>query len=418
MGSLKYVLLTALLVFSVLNLLSANIFNPSIHDAKIEQAFKTAAELRSAHNSGKEAKLNSESQPLIIRDHNGNILTRSRSKDVHSLTTILDRLLYNFPYNPEDEVEINIFQIWTSSEIDNPELFPSSCLELVKRWGSANKDHHHIIMSIAEAEDIIADIMRPLVPEVVDALRELPNNRLKFEFLKYLIIYLHGGVYADIDTNNVKPIKHWFKLETIPTKFWLGIDSDSNNANWMDNFSRRLTFNNNIFRSKAYHPLLARLIARITFIIHTQKAIIDSINWDKEFSNYDASGAPLIQFTGTAILTDTAFEYLNNLDDYIFFTSLKNENYKQQHIKLSKHIFGPEVDSAQKFSYKSFTLLSSPVQVHDVAILPKISFTGYDSAQIDFFDDNNEKKGYEKYYYGRSKDLTPWSPKRLRLDSN
>lgn len=418
MSTLKYVLLTALVVFSILNIISVNVSKTSIHDPKIQQAFKTAAELRAAAQAGKDAKLNEENFPLVIKDHNGNAITSSKPKDVHSFSTTLDRLLYNFPYNPNDEVENNIFQMWTSSEIENSELFPSSCIDLVNRWKSANSDHHHLLMSIDEAEYDIVDIMRPIVPEVVDALRILPHNRLKFEFLKYLLIYLHGGVYADIDTNNVKPIKYWYRLDTIDTKIWLGVDSDSNTANWMDHFQRRLTFNNNIFRSKAYHPLLARLIARITFIVHTQRSTIESIDWDKEFSNYDASGSPLIQFTGTAILTDTAFEYMNNLKDYVFFTSLKNENYNQQHIKLAKKIFGPDVDSSQRFSYKSFTLLSSPVQVWDLAILPKISFTGYDSAQIDFFDDNNEKKGYEKHYYGRSKDLTPWSPKRLRLDSN
>ncbi|GAV29239.1 hypothetical protein PMKS-002721 [Pichia membranifaciens] len=278
--------------------------------------------------------------------------------------------------------------MWKSGDLD-PEAegsIPKDCTPLVERWKDANPDHEHNLLSIADAEDAVADLLRPTVPEVVDALRMLPHPRLKFEFLKYLLLYLHGGVYADIDTINVKPVKHWYKLSMLSTK--------------------------------AHHPLFARLIARITFIVFTQKSLIESIDWVAEYSNVDASGAPLVQFTGTSILTDTAFEYMNNVENYAFFTNLKNKNYGKENAVLTKQTFGPEVDESQRFSYKKFTLLSSPVQVCDIGILPKISFTGHDSAEVDYFDDENEKRGYEKYYYGRSKDLTEWSPKRLRLDSN
>lgn len=418
MGAIKYILITTLLAFTVLNILSVNIFNPSIHDAKIQKAFKTAAEIR-AKGSMKDPKPAAEEQAaLVIRDHNGNVQTRPKAKDIYSLSTTLDRLLYHFPYNMHEKVETNIYQMWKTLNTDTEHNnYPAECNELIQRWRDANTDHEHYLLSLQDAEDQVADSMRPLVPEVIDALRLLPHDRLKFEFLKYLLVYLYGGVYADIDTTNVKPIKHWYNLKTVETKVWLGVNSDSNSPDWMDHFSRRLTFGNNIFRSKAYHPLLARLIARITFIIFTQKELIKSIDWEAEFKNTDASGSALIQFTGAYVLTDTAFEYMNHLKNYAFFTSLKN-SANQDNIQLAKQVFGPQVDPAQKFSYKTFTMLSSPAQVYDVAVLPKISFTGYDSAQIDFYDDNDEKKGYEKFYYGRSKDLTEWSPKRLRLDSN
>jgi alpha 1,6-mannosyltransferase len=419
MGVLRYVLIAALVAFTVLNVLSVNVLHPSVHDAKIEQAFKTAADLRSKNANSKDAvSRDAAGAANLVKDHAGHPLTTSKPKNSLSFTTTLDRLLYHFPYSYNDDVEKNIFQMWKTSDMEDEKAFPQECVSLIERWKTANEDYEHVLMSISEAEDAVVDLMRPLVPEVIDALRLLPNERLKFEFLKYLLVYLHGGVYADIDTTDVKPIKHWYNLGTIPTKIWLGVDADSNTEDWMDHYSRRLTFNTNIFRAKAYHPFLAKVIARITFIIFTQKDTIQSIDWEKEFDDVGASGAPLIQFTGTALFTDTAFEYMNTLDKYVLFRSLKNSNFDQASVQLKKKVFGPTVDTDQNFSYRSFTMLTNPTQVYDMAILPKISFTGYDSAQVDYFDDNDEKKGYDRFYYGRSKALTEWSPRRLRLDSN
>ncbi|KAG0680363.1 membrane-bound alpha-1,6- mannosyltransferase Initiation-specific [Pichia californica] len=426
MGNIKVILITVAVVFTIINILSVNVFHPSIYDSKIEKAFQTAAEIR---HKATTKDIIEDPKNKIIYDHSGNIMNKLKSKDIYSFTTTLDRLLYHFPYNEDDDVELNIFQIWKDKKIiddndnDNDDfgknvLLSTECKNLAERWRDANLDHDYILYSISEAEDAVADLLRPTVPEIIDALRLLPNERLKFEFLKYLLLFLNGGVYSDIDTVNVKPIKFWYQLSMIKTKVWLGIDSDLNSPDWSDHYIRRLSFNNNIMRSKSHHPLFAKLIARITYIIFTQKDIINSINWDVEFSNIDASGAPLVQFTGTSILTDTAFEYMNGLQNYAFFTSLKNKNYGKENAVLMKPTFGPIIDKSQRFSYKKFTLLSSPVQVYDVAILPKISFTGHDSAEVDYYDDNNEQRGYEKFYYGRSKELTDWSPKKLRLDSN
>lgn len=412
--TLRYVLVSAIVVFTLLNIVSVNILHPSVHSPDIEHAFKTAAELRDKSNSKSD---NAQDTPPVIFDHVGRPLTSPPSRDAFQMTSILDRLLYHFPYNPNDAVEKNIFQLWKTSD-ETSDDFPTACSDLVERWATANADHEHVLLSLKDAEDIVVDLMRPLAPEVVEALRMLPHDRLKFEFLKYLLIFLHGGIYADIDTTNVKPVQFWYDLATLPTKVWIGIDADLNSPDWADHYSRRLSFTTNIFRAKAYHPLMARIIARITFIIYTQNDLIKSIDWEKEFSDVDASGAARIQFTGSSIFTDSAFEYMNTLHQFVFFTSLKNSNLDQSSIQLNREIFGPSVDPDQHFSYKTFTMLANPVQVYDLAILPKISFTGYDSAQIDFYDDNNEKKGYERHYYGRSKALTEWSPKRLRLQSN
>ncbi|GMM28723.1 hypothetical protein DAMA08_014390 [Martiniozyma asiatica (nom. inval.)] len=336
-------------------------------------------------------------------------------KNPYSLTTIEARLGYYFPYLKDDPVEKNIFQLWKTSDLDDPTLFKPEWEDLIDRWKKANGDHDLMLYSIQEAENNVVDFLRPTVPEVVDALRLLPHDRLKFEFLKFLIIYLNGGVYADVDTINIKPIRFWFNSPMSPTKFWLGVDTDYNAADWSDHYLRRLTFSTDIFRSKAHHPMLGKLIARITYIIFTQKDLIKSIDWDNAYEVTDASGNPTIQFTGEFILTDTTFEYINTLPDSVLFTSASNDDLSLT--GLSKKIYGPDVKD-QKFSYKKFTLLSNPVQINDLAILPKVSFNGYESEERDKFDDDGTRSGWEGFYYARSKKLTGWSLKELKAISN
>lgn len=107
MGNLRYVLLTTLVVFTVLNILSVNVFNASKYDAKMQKAFIEAEEIRSK-GSSKDGKSDDELKNRPIKDHNGNLMTKPKAKDIYSLSTTLDRLLYNFPFNQEEEVELNM----------------------------------------------------------------------------------------------------------------------------------------------------------------------------------------------------------------------------------------------------------------------------------------------------------------------
>lgn len=386
---LKFFVISLVVTFSLLNIYQAN--------------FTESPGAAMAHRSSRPKE---EKQEDDI--HAGLSLPR---KNIYSLTAIENRLAFNFPYRPNDPVENNIFQLWESKDLI-PEVE-----DLMVRWRDANEDHNYVFLTIQEAEDLVVDFLRPTVPEIVDALRFLPHDRLKYEYLKFIITYLQGGVYADIDTIDIKPVRHWWTNPMLKTKFWVGIDADYNDPKWFEHYLRRMTFNTNIFRAKAYHPLLRRVIARIAFITFTQKNKINSINWDEQFQQVDANGNPLIQFTGQLLFTDAVFEYMNELEDQPYFTSLDSGKTIGDKVLASK-IFGPHVDPSQKFSYKKFTQSYQPVQVYDLCILPQVSFNGFESALRDVYDDDNTKKGLDKSYYARGKSLTLWSPQKVKLDSN
>ncbi|GME71324.1 unnamed protein product [Ambrosiozyma monospora] len=290
------------------------------------------------------------------------------------------------------------------------ESFPEACKEHVERWRQVNDNYNHQLLTLQEAEDNVVEFLKPNVPEVVEALRSLPNDRLKYEFLKYLIVYINGGVYASIDTTDIKPLKFWYTSRLIPDRLMVGVSTDYNDGEWEKLYNRRLSFSTSLFKAKSHHPFLAKLIARITFIIFTQKETIQNTNWDDSFGNVDANGEPLVSFTGANIFTDTLFEYLNNIDNAVYVKVAKPVREQRIH--------GPEVPENQRFSYKTFTGAIAPTQVDDVLIMPLITFSGYENARKDTYDDDDSRTGYDKYYYGRSLSLTEWSNNKVRIDSS
>lgn len=319
---------------------------------------------------------------------------RANPRDMY---TIESRLRYYFPYDPSDNIENNIWQLWKFKSDDTK--FPSQCLLHVQRWRTINDDCNHNLITFQEAEAQLEYHFGFDMPEVLNAYSALPDDRLKYEFLKYLVIFLNGGVYADVDTLNSKPVRFWHESNLKPSRLMVGINVDYNDANWDILYNRRITFSNKIFRAKSHHPFLAHLIARITYITLNQIEEIQNINWDDAFQNIDSNEEPLIQFTGESIFTDTLFDYFNKLNKPVVHRVARTDKDL-----VPEKIFGPETNDL--FSYKLFTLSKGPTQVDDVVIMPQMAFRGSlkglhkgalntDSYESEY---DNENKNKEMYY--------------------
>lgn len=289
------------------------------------------------------------------------------SANIRDMYTIESRLRYYFPYNPNENIENNIWQLWKYKSDDNK--FPSQCLSHVQRWRTINDDCNHNLITFQDAEWQLEYYFGFDMPEVVEAYKALPDDRLKYEFLKYAVIYLNGGVYADVDTLNAKPIRFWHESNLKPSRLTVGINIDYNDANWDILYNRRITFSNRIFRAKSHHPFLAHLISRLTFMTLNQIDEIKRIDWDVEYQSIDSNEEPLIQFTGESIFTDTLFDYFNKLNDPVVHRVARTDKDL-----VPEKIFGPETNDL--FSYKLFTLSRGPTQIDDVIVMPQMAFRG------------------------------------------
>ncbi|CDK29003.1 unnamed protein product [Kuraishia capsulata CBS 1993] len=327
-------------------------------------------------------------------------------KNPKSMAAIETRLEYYFPYEPADPVEPSIWQIW-KSKLDD-QAFPEVAKQHVERWRKVNDNYNHNLLSMDEAAQVVNDHFKGTASEVVEALAMLPNERLRFELLKYLVTFVNGGLYTDIDTKCVKPVKHWYETRMGKTNMMVGIANDFNDDSWDKLYTRRLQFSTGTFKAKAHHPFLRKLIARIVHICFTQKVTILETNWEEVFDHVDANGEPLLQFTGSVIFTDTLFEYLNGLDNVIFMRVAANDQDKPK-----MKVVGPEVPPDVRFSYRQFTGQKAPCQVDDTVIMPLSSFNGIAYEDPDELDDKNEKlSGDNKYFYVRHLALGFWQSKK------
>lgn len=284
-----------------------------------------------------------------------------------SFKTIEKRLKFYFPYDSESNIENNIWQIWEYRA--DHKNFPKKCFALMENWRKVNQESNHNLITIEEAETQIFNYFSYDMPEVIEAYNLLPDIRLKFEFLKYLIVYTGGGIYADIDTLDVIPVKLWHQSTLKPLKMMVGINVDYNDASWDILYNKRLSFSTKVFQSKSHHPFFAKLIARIVYTTFISEEEIKNIAWKEAYQNVDSNGEPLIQFIGESIFTDTLFSYFNELREPFVHRIARTENDM-----LPELIHGPETNDI--FSYKLFTLSSGPTQVDDVIVMPQLTFKG------------------------------------------
>ncbi|KAH3663526.1 hypothetical protein OGAPHI_004927 [Ogataea philodendri] len=293
----------------------------------------------------------------------------SVKKNVNDPMAIELRLLRAYPYGDTDP-EKNIWQLWETERHSN--TFIEEAKPLVTKWSEENEGYGHLCLSIEEAEVKVEQI-KDTVPEVWEAYKALPHRRHKYEFLKYLLVYLYGGTYADIDVEPQIPIKDWYRPRMMFGRVFVGILGDVNEEDWNKWLNRRLTFSTSVFQSRSKHPFLAKLISRISYIALHERKKFAKIDWEKAFQDTDATGEPTISFTGPSIFSDTLIDYFNSIPNAAVHVVSKSFKSPIDH---SDAFVGPPVPESQQFSYKTFSQALAPSQVENVVIYPQISFQG------------------------------------------
>ncbi|ESW95755.1 hypothetical protein KL918_003314 [Ogataea parapolymorpha] len=304
-----------------------------------------------------------------------------------NLSPIERKLLTAFPFE-ETEPEKNIFQLWDiESQTDD---LPAKVTQMVLTWGIENPSYVHNVLEVTQAEAKVEEVLTATVPEVWEAYKRLPHARHKYEFLKYLLIYLFGGTYADVDVELHKPINKWYHPRMMFGRLYVGILGDLNEPNYDRHLNRRLTFSTNVFQARSRHPFLAKLIGRISHTSLQQSKRLKKIDWEAAFQNSDSTGEPTISFTGPSVFTDTLVDYLNNIPNAVHASVSKS---------LHNSIVGPTVPKSQRFSYKKFSQILAPSQVEDVVIYPQVSFQG----PLDNQEDDNSN-----YFYAQPSNFSKW----------
>jgi len=217
--------------------------------------------------------------------------------------------------------------------------FDANSREGVNSWEELHPEYAHQVLTDLHAKNLIEDVYRA-IPQVLQVYKALPLPVLKADFFRYLILLAKGGVYSDIDTVALKSIPDWMPewFQNDDVGLIVGIEADPNRADWDQWYSRRVQFCQWTILAKAGHPVLRRIVEKITMeglqMIHNQTLT-------------ELKANDVVEFTGPGPWTDMVFSSMNTLSQ--------------------------EYDEC--ISWRNFTGITEPKQVSDIIVLPITSLS-------------------------------------------
>lgn len=238
--------------------------------------------LRSTHSS-------TSPNPPAPKQPLAPLRTRLRSHFRYDLTTptFPSYIWQTWKYTPQS--------IWF-----NPELVLAE-----SSWSDLHPDFTHQVIPDDTQRQFIQYLYAG-IPEVYEAFTSLPLAVLKADFFRYLILLARGGVYADIDTTALRPVREWLPpgLDLRSVGLVVGIEADPDRPDWQKWYSRRIQFCQWTIQAKPGHPVLREIVARITEDALRMKraGLLARGKTDKT----------IVEFTGPGVWTDTLFAYFND----------------------------------------------------------------------------------------------------------
>lgn len=207
-------------------------------------------------------------------------------------------------------------------------------------WPEENPGYRYELLLDGAADHYVSMITELYIPSLSRIWQQIKTPILRFDLLRYLILYAEGGYYTDIDTSPRRPIREW-----IPTDFdkstinvIVGVEADE--PTMSDEEMQGIDFTGNFqlcqwtMGANAKHPFFKILISSILDILITHA---DDAAWPDRLQ--------ILQTTGPGGFTKAMLTYLKEQDPH--------------------------------FSLSDYRLLERPKQVKDVLILPQYAFAHF-----------------------------------------
>ncbi|PNS19651.1 Initiation-specific alpha-1,6-mannosyltransferase [Sphaceloma murrayae] len=189
-------------------------------------------------------------------------------------------------------------QIWQKSPFDLRRRNTKN----IASWHKTNKGWRHIHLSDEDSDEFVERMFKNR-PSIVRFWRSLDVEVLKSDFLRYLIMLVKGGVYADSDTECVEPIDAWVPEEYVgKANVVVGIEFDGK-PEW--SFSKPIGFVQYAFMVKAGHPLMENLVTRSMVNMETL-----SRRQRKEMPDIDPDFEDILFGTGPGALGDAVVHHI------------------------------------------------------------------------------------------------------------
>lgn len=176
-------------------------------------------------------------------------------------------------------------------------------------WIARNPDYTYTLVSSKHADDFMQAHFSGN-HDILHIYNSLRNPGMKSDFLRYLILYVEGGTYADTDVYAHKPVDAWIPAEfRSRAKVVVGVEFDRlDNQNWGE-VHPDLQFCQWTIAAAPGHPLFMHMTYRAMDALRDLER-----TRNKTLSQLHVEGWDVINSTGPASWTDAVFEQLQTVD--------------------------------------------------------------------------------------------------------
>jgi alpha 1,6-mannosyltransferase len=176
-------------------------------------------------------------------------------------------------------------------QYSSEENVPEHLRENMEKFKTNNPDYLYLFWGDADLE-LFVQKFHPFIYQVY---KNLPQPILKADLARYLLLETFGGVYSDLDTVPLRPLKNWADGHDKEVALMVGIEVDTTREDWEQWYPRSLGLCQWTFAAAPAHPVLSKTIYQVLKNI-------------KSTSN--AKTGKVVEITGPAVWTDIVLEYL------------------------------------------------------------------------------------------------------------
>ncbi|KAF4119318.1 alpha 1,6-mannosyltransferase [Geosmithia morbida] len=152
---------------------------------------------------------------------------------------------------------------------------------------------------------------------VVEAYNNLTNVGMKSDLLRYLVLYVEGGVYTDTDTVALKPIDDWVPADIRDqVGLVVGSEFDRRDGGAWAEIPHWLQFCQWTIAAAPGHPVFRKMIDRVLQSLDYLSGI-----YQLPLSQLHPSSFDVMNSTGPAAWTDVVFAQLQEYDPSLKDTS-------------------------------------------------------------------------------------------------
>jgi mannosyltransferase OCH1-like enzyme len=127
-------------------------------------------------------------------------------------------------------------KIWQTWKID-PLGFAERDLLSARTWTQLNPGHRYEVLTDNNDMYYVETHFGPdgiNRPDIVEMYRSLKVQIIKADLLRYLIMYVEGGVYTDIDVEGLKPVDRWIPDRYDKAEVEMVISVEIDQPEWVD----------------------------------------------------------------------------------------------------------------------------------------------------------------------------------------